>query len=288
MNYTALIENRKSVRQFRDKAVPAIAVTEIQEFYAKECHRLVPEIATELVVLGTEAREALEGTAGYQEFLVGAPRYLVLLSEEHKHAGENAGYMMEDMILKLTDMGYDSCWLTFTDADKVTAALKLDSKMKVAAIAAFGYGEKTAKKLRLNILSMSRVDVEAQRGYYSHKKDINELVFVNEYGCSDGLNDLMGFYEDMLWQAFYAVAQTPSYLNRQPYAFVVKDKNLILVKLADDYTDEASAALNLGIAMLHFDTVASQWVGQVKWDLKPTSVKLPLPAGASVAAVCHM
>ena len=33
----------------------------------------------------------------------------------------------------------------------------------MAAIVAFGYGEKTAKKLRLNILSMSQIDVRAEQ-----------------------------------------------------------------------------------------------------------------------------
>lgn len=26
---------------------------------------------------------------------------------------------------------------------------------------------------------------------------------------------MLGFYDDMLWQAFYAVSLAPSYLNRQ-------------------------------------------------------------------------
>ena len=287
LNYPALIENRKSVRAFRDKAIPTVAVEEIREFYNKKCHRLVPDIETELVVMGTHARDLLEGAAGYEEFLVGAPQYLVLLSQNHPHAAENAGYMMEDLVLKLTDMGYGTCWITFSDAAEVTKALQLDTKMQVAAIVAFGYGQRTAKKLRLNIKSMSHVDVEAQRYYYSHKKDINELVYLNALGNTEGVEDLLGFYDDLLWQSFYAVAQTPSYLNRQPYAFVIKDKNLWLVKLADAYTDEISAGLNLGIAMLHFETVASQWVGSVNWDLQPAP-ELELPKGASLAAVWRM
>ena len=287
MNYTALIENRKSVREFRSKAVSAALLDEIRAYYEKDCQRLVPEIGTELRILGTEAREALEGSAGYEDFLIGAPCYLVLLSEKHELAVENAGYMMEDLVLKLEDLDLAACWITFHDAKKVSAALNLPENLEVAAIAAFGYGQRAAKRIRLNILNMSNVDIKAKRGYFSPKKDVGEMVFVDKIGNVQGLEDRMGFYEDMLWQAFYAVAQTPSYLNRQPYAFVMKDQDVILVSMPDQYTDDTSRKLNLGIAMLHFGAVAGQWVGKVKWDFAAKDL-LELPEGAEIAAVYHM
>lgn len=287
MNYSALIENRKSVREFRDKEVAASAIEELRAYYDKNVQRLVPEIATELVVLGTDARSALEGSAGYEDFLVGAPQYLVLLSEAHPMANVNAGYMMEDLILKLTDLELDSCWITFADADKVKAALGLSSPMQVAAIAAFGYGVRTQKRMRFNILSMSNVDISAKRAYYAPKKDISELVSLNELDCRQGLDEVIGFYDDMLWQSFYAAAKSPSYLNRQPYSFLIKGHELMLVKLNDQYTDAVSMALNLGVVMLHFGMVAEQWVGKIKWDLAPKA-EAALPQGCEVAAIYHM
>ena len=287
MNYAALIENRKSVRAFRSKPVPASDLQEVRSFYEKSCHRLIPELHTELTILDTESGKALVGAAGYQDELVGAPHYLVLLSEKHEHAGENAGFMMEDLILKLTDLGLSSCWITYADGDRVKKALGLSSPLEIAAIAAFGYGEKTQKKLRLNILSMSLVDIIAQKGYYAQKKDVNELVFVDRLNNTLGLDERIGFYDDMLWQSFYGVTKTPSFLNRQPYAFILKDQDLVLVRLADAYTDDASAKLGLGIAMLHFSAVAEQWVGAIRWELAP-ALTLELPQGDSIAAVYHM
>lgn len=60
MNYSALIQNRKSVREFADKPVSAAALAEIETYYQKSCQRLVPELETKLCVFGQEAREALE------------------------------------------------------------------------------------------------------------------------------------------------------------------------------------------------------------------------------------
>ena len=89
------------------------------------------------------------------------------------------------------------------------------------------------------------------------------------------------------WQSFYAASLSPSYLNRQPYGFLVQDHSIYLVQQEDAYTDNLDAALDLGIVMLHFSAVASQWAGQVCWELSPTAPD-GLPEGLRSAAVYHM
>ena len=73
MDYRALIQNRKSVREFSDKPVFFGSLDKIRDYYNNSVRRLLPEIKTELLIFGTDARAALEGAAGYQQFLVGAP-----------------------------------------------------------------------------------------------------------------------------------------------------------------------------------------------------------------------
>ena len=162
MNYAALIQNRKSFREFTDKQVPVSILREINDFYASNVHRLLPQLKTELCFFGTDTRAALEGAAGYNQFLIGAPQYLVLLSEKHPQAHLNAGFVMQDLLLKLEDLGLNSCWLTFADSTEMKEALGVESELEVAAVAAFGYGKKTVKRLRLNIRTMSDVDVVEQ------------------------------------------------------------------------------------------------------------------------------
>lgn len=234
-----------------------------------------------------DAQPALESSAGYKQFLIGAPHYLLLMSAPHSYAAINAGYMMEDLVLKLTELDIDTCWMTFTDSDKIKKALSLATPLEVAAIVAFGYGEKTAKKLRLNILSMSQIDVRAEQQYYAPKKGVHDLVHMGSWSNKSGLDEMMDFYDDMLWQAFYAASLSPSYLNRQPYGFLVQDHSIYLVQQEDAYTDNLDAALDLGIVMLHFSAVASQWAGQVRWELSPAAPD-GLPEGLRSAAVYHM
>ena len=275
MNYAALIQNRKSVREFRDEVVPFRLLERVKEHYHNYLRRLVPQIGTELYFFGTDAREALEGAAGYHKFLVGAPQYLVLLSEDHPQAGLNAGFIMEDLILKLTDLGLDSCWVTFTDSELVKEVLGVDSDLQVAAIAAFGYGVKTTRRLRLNIKSMSNIDIIAKRQYFEPKVSVRELVHRGTWGDRDGLDNAIGFYDDMLWEAFYAASLAPSYLNRQAYGFLLKPGSVTLVSKPDAYNTAIDRDLSLGIVLHHFTVVAENWAGKLSWSFDPTDVELP-------------
>ena len=285
MNYSALIQNRKSVRAFTDKYVSFDDMDKIKAYHRKSVRRLLPDVKTELRLFGLDARAVLEGAAGYKQFLVGSPQYMVLLSEKHPHAAENAGFVMEDLILKLTDMGLDSCWLTFHDSEYVKTALEIESDLDVVAIAAFGYGEKTTKRLRLNAVSMSDVDVSAQRQYFRPKLSVNDMVYLDNWDNSVGVEEYIGFYDDMLWEAFYAASLSPSYLNRQPYGFLIRDGRITLVQKPDSYTHGIDAKLNLGVVLLHFSAVASQWAGNLTWRFEDDSA-LPLPEGhLAVASV---
>jgi len=277
MNYSALIQNRKSFREFTDKQVPFSTLETIKNYYHNSVRRLIPELKTRLYFFGTDTRAALEGAAGYNQFLVGAPQYLVLMSEKHDLAHLNAGYVMQDLLLKLADMELDSCWLTFTDSEEIKDVLGIESTMEVAAIVAFGYGKKTVKRLRLNIRSMSDVDIKAKYRYMEPKRSINDLVYVDTWGNSHNLERYIGFFDDMLWEALYAASLAPSYLNRQAYGFLLHDGAVSLVSRPDHYNTKIDGDLSLGIVLLHFSAVAEYWAGPLHWDFDPVADGLQIP-----------
>ena len=284
MNYAALIQNRKSVREFRDKVVPFSLLEQIKTYYQRSVRRLISEIGTEMYMFGTDAREALEGAAGYNSFLVGAPQYLVLLSDQHPHGYLNAGFVMEDLILKLTDLELDSCWVTFADGEAVKTALGIESDRSIAAIAAFGYGVKTTRRLRLNIRSMSDIDISAKRHYFEPKRSVSELVHKDTWGSRDGLDSAIGFYDDMLWESFYAASLAPSYLNRQAYGFLLEQGKVTLVSVPDKFNVPIDAELSLGIVLHHFTVVSESWAGQLSWRFAPDGPALPVGHRAVASA----
>lgn len=285
MNYSVLIQNRKSVREFADTPVSAELLHTVWEYYHLSCRRLVSGIGTGLTIFGSQAREALEGAAGYHNFLPGAPHYMVLLSESHPQAHINAGFMMQDMLLKLQDLGLDSCWITFGSSELIKQELGIDSPLDVAAIAAFGYGKKAPRRLRLNILTMSNVDIKAKRHYFEPKRALQDLVFADTWGNTHGVEEKIGFFDDMLWEAFYAASLSPSYLNRQAYGFLLGDGKVTLVRRPDEYTTDIDGDLSLGAMLLHFTAVAEMWAGKLCWQFNIPAVS-DLPLGHSAVAEC--
>ena len=281
MDYGLLIEERRSTRAFKKKRVPGDVCDAVRSYHDKECMRLVPEIKTECYIADDDAKEALEGAAGYKEFLVGAPSYLVILSEAHEHAVINAGYITEDLSLKLNEMGMGCCFVTFTDKAAIKRALGIDSELDVSAILAFGYGERVKKKLHFNVVTMSKISVREKQQYFAPKKGVFDLVYLDRFGNTEGVSEKIDFYGDILWEPLLAASNSPSYMNRQPYAFVLTDNRIVLVRLYDEFTGKIDADLNVGVVMQHFAAVARSCRGDALWTMGGGDVP-ELPDGADV------
>lgn len=284
MNYSALIQNRKTFREFSDRKVSLSSLRSIRSYHRSGVHRLIPDLKTQLYFFGSEAQRALEGAAGYHQFLIGAPQYMVLLSQRHPQEYLNAGYIMEDLILRMLDMGLDSCFLTFTDGEQIKKALSIDSDLDVAAIAAFGYGKKAQKRPQINIHTMSEVDITARRQYMEPKRSIYSMAYLGTWGNTHRLDEYIGFYDDMLWEALYAVSLAPSYLNRQAYSFLIHDGSISLVSTPDEFNTPIDADLSLGIALLHFTVVAEDKAARIVWHFDEDSSRLNLPSGHKLVA----
>ena len=288
MNYSAMIENRKSVRAFTEQMIPYAVAQEIKQYYDTSVKRLIPELPTELHLFCMDVKAVLEGAAGYNQFLVGAPQYLVLMSQKHPLSHLNAGYIMEDLVLKLGDLDLDSCWLTFGSSDEIKEALGIEEDLEVVAMVAFGYGKKAVRRLRLNMRSMSDVDIAAKHRYMEPKRSVSDLVFVETWGNRQDLERHIGFFDDMLWEALYAVSLAPSYLNRQSYAFLLHNGSISLVSRPDAYTVDIDGDLSLGIALLHFTAVAENWSGKLCWSFEESAEGLRIPDDHKLIATASL
>ena len=286
MNYSKLIEERVSSRAFKDKPVPAKATDELLAYYKNGAARLFPGIETELVIAGTKDREKLERAAGYNEFLIGAPQYLILLSEDAPYAAINAGYLMEDLALKLQELSCGACFITFADSSRIKEALSISSGKTVAAILAFGIPTPVRKKIHVNILTMSNVIVKGGKSYFAPKKSVGELTYFDSYGCRDSLEERLDHYGDALREPLHAASLAPSYMNCQPYSFLIKDHKVFLIGEQNDLTPAADYDLNLGVVLLHFTSVLEDYVGKVTWAFDEELTGLP--GGTKQIAYCEI
>jgi Nitroreductase family. len=288
MDYSAMIQNRKSVREFQDTKVPECTLDEIKQYYDSDSKKLVPSIHTELRFFGCGTREKLKDAAGYHDFMIGNADYFVLLSDNADFMIENAGFLAEDLILHMVEWNLGSCWLTFEDGEKIKKALAIESDKCVVAIVAFGFEKKSSKRIYLNIKSMSKIDIDIKRGYYSPHLGINGMVFSGKWGNQDGVDEEIGDMDSPLWQAFYAASLSPSYLNCQPYGFVLDGDAVVLISKSNACTDEKDQKLNLGIVMLHFSGVAEQMTGKITWNFGSYEKDLGLPPMCKAVAYCRL
>lgn len=287
MDYSAMIQSRKSVREFQDTKVSDATLAEIKKYYAEACERLVPAIGTELRLFGADSREKLKGAAGYNDFIIGNADYFAILSDEAEYMSENAGFIAEEIVLRITELDLGACWLSFKDGEAVKSALGIESDKRVAALVAFGLEKKAAKRVFLNIQNISKVDA-VKREFYSPRLGIESLVFSGKWGNKDGVDEEIGDMDHPLWQALYAASLAPSYLNRQPYGFVLDEGTVVLISKEDAYTEENEQKLNLGIVMLHFAAVAGQTLGKRVWTMGAYEKELGLPSGCRAVAFCKL
>ena len=253
MNYMELIEKRCSIREFRNKELSEGQILEIKEYF-ENSGRLEPDIDVELVVsVGDDYKKRLEGSAGYRGNAFEAPAFLTILSEKKGKYLSNAGYIAEELILKLTDMDLGSCWLTTNGSDNVKRALLLeDTEKEAVVVIACGFGKKESALKRLDIRTPSDVRIKTRKGHLAPKISQEDLVYYKTWGEPMDWNII----DPQLDKAFYAASLAPSFLNKQPYRYVYTDDLVILYRLKEESeTSREDLYLDAGATMANFDLV---------------------------------
>lgn len=286
LDYYNLAVKRKSVREFRKKEVDEGTLSKIQEYFSS-VGSLVEGLEVEMKLLkGSDSVPLLTSCAGYNKFLVEAPHYLLLLSSKGEHYLENAGYMGEEMVLKMTDLGLSCCWVTITDEPLLCQRLRLDSDKAAAALIAFGYEPGGIFK-RLDIKSPSNVSVKKRKGFAAPKISIDHAVYDRVWGMEEQISNLDT--ESTLSQACIAACCAPSFFNIQPYRFIHDIDKMVLVALDNDTTGPEDTCLNLGIVMRHFAAVMERQNSLFEgWKMEVPEGNFELPENAKAVSYCML
>lgn len=278
--YDEIVSRRQSCRDFADTVVDAASVEEIKA-YNEVVPKLLPEISTELHFFGGDVVDFLGSSVGYNGFTVKAPNYLALYSEEAPHYLENAGFIAQGLTLKLTQLGFDACWLTVNDAEAAKGALGVDTDKTLAVFIAFGHGNKTKKDVRLDIKSPSNVTMVSCEKKVAPKISMQDLLSYKVYGEPVNMELLYTELED----ALLSIAVAQSFFNRQPYRVIVDDDIISLIGLDDELTTAEDQLLNYGIAMFNFYAVLDSTRAGVKmWSFDEAGRDLKLPENAHYIA----
>lgn len=264
MGYYKNAISRKSTRDFKEKAVGSSTINEIKEFF-ESCKKLDESIDIEMLIIDSKSAPNMAGCIGYEDYVIKAPHYILITSKEAPHYLENAGYIGEDIVLKLTEMGISTCWVTISDALKFKERLRIEDDKLPVALIAFGYENAATSVKRLDIINQSNVTLKKRSNYEAPKLFVEDAIISEDMNIT-GKNATLEHYMD-LYQALVSACCAPSFLNRQPYRFVIKKGNCILIALEDKETDENDFYLNLGILMLNFYGALSDRSGVYgKWS----------------------
>lgn len=282
MDYYNLAIKRESTRSFKKRPISSRQLTELQN-YIPSCRRMIPELAADVTILGADAPAELKGCAGYHGLMIEAPNYLVISSAPHDHAVENAGYMGEDLVMKLTELELESCWITIQDPEEMARRLHLPDDRRPMALIAFGNATVMLPSSRLDIKSVSNIFIKQRTGFIAPKLAVDHAVYTKHWGESAEISSLP--LNNSVYQAFIAACCAPSYLNLQPYRFILDKNTVLMVCLPDEMTTDDDIRLNVGIAMLHFaGTMENHHPSDTGWVMgAPEGSSYEIPEGAWIA-----
>ncbi len=284
MDMVDLVNLRKSVRSFSDKTIEAEKLKSLREFF-KSCRHIDDSIKTktELVEKNSLPND-ISSTAGYNGIMIEAPYYVIIFSENKPYFVENAGYMGEDIILKLTEMGIDSCWITL-EQDYVFNNTK--NNMNVCGLIAVGYGDNTGKKDVFNriVYENGYKNLESKKLETDNKTrmDLIDIVYFNDYGNKSTMDRIL---ETGIQDGLFAAREAPSALNRQPWRFIIDGEHLVLVIKKDEYTSIYDAKIDAGAVMFNFASVISERLFNVKWTMGSPNKKYNIPEDCVIVGYC--
>jgi len=158
MEFDDVINERRSVRKFSNKKPDWRDIIEAIEAGRKA--PLAGNIPSVKFILVDKPEIIAKLVEASQEDFVADAQYVVVVCSEtsevvrsydergDKYAKQQAGAAIENFILKLTDLGLDSCWIGAFVDEQVKNALKIPEKVDVEAFFPIGYAMQAGSQKR--------------------------------------------------------------------------------------------------------------------------------------------
>jgi nitroreductase len=266
MDIQEVISRRISVRTYQAEAAS------LDELEAVRCTGEEAEALTQADMqfhLCTDAHlgKAITGIIGNYGKTIQAPHYLVLAARECEGYLTDAGFRFEQMVLSATERGLGTCWvgLMFKEAT-LRSTLGLDDSWRMIVLTPLGRPMGNSFKNR----------VLRALGGSKGRKPVQELFFWQRHG--EMLPALITS-DQRLMQVFEATRWAPSWMNKQPWRFVLLDREILVYKVKQqDREGKDYHRLDCGIAMCHLHLTAKALGINGKWELG--TFKIPGVPGA--------
>lgn len=252
-----LIKSRKSERNFSNKDIKKEELESIIKDINSFKGPFKDSIRIELIVNDKDVNPSEEklGTYGV---IKGAKYYLATIVDREEQSLFELGYVVEKAILYLLENNLGTCWLGGTfKRNKFGEKISFSEDEYLPIVVPFGY---TKEKMRITDRVVRLVASSDKR------KNWDELFFY-ENADNPLSKDLAGVYET----ALEAVRLGPSASNKQPWRIIKTIEGFeFYLKPTQGYSDKISyniQEVDIGIAMCHFELVATEQGQQGYWDV---------------------
>jgi nitroreductase len=225
----------------------------------------------ELINAEEEDRKLLTQLGTYG-FIKGATGFLIGATTDREEKLEDFGWLMERLVLFVTDLGLGSCWLggTFT---KSGFAQKISARPDelIPAVVAVGYIDPTPRAVERLI---------RRGGNFNRRLNPDQLFFTEQFGAALSLSAACEFALPL-----EMVRLAPSASNKQPWRIVRQaDRWHFYLRRAPGYresilnrlfTQADLQRIDMGIAMCHFDLTARELGLTGEWRKHNPALELP-------------
>lgn len=111
MSNIELMKKRISTRKFKEEKISESDIESIMQ-YAANVKPLFSDIKWSIQITDkTEVIKGMISAVGKMYYKVFSPNYILLSSEISEKSNENIGYVGQQIVLKLTELGIGSCWI---------------------------------------------------------------------------------------------------------------------------------------------------------------------------------
>ena len=218
MTIEELIKNRHSVRKYKDIKLKDSDINKINDLL-NEINK--KELSFELVINENIFKNLILGYG----FIKNCNNYIILGGKDDELLEEKVGYYGEELVLKLLDLGINSCFVGGTYKKKKVKNQLKDAYRNVLVLA-IGYGENNGKPAKT--------------------KTIDEISISK---------DVPDWYKKGLEMVLYA----PSAVNQKKWKFELVSLNEVKIKSYGKFYPN----VDLGIAKYHFEIGAGK--DNFKW-----------------------
>jgi len=258
-----LIKARSSRRSYSKRPLEPEVREKIEQFLAQSPKGFFgSELHFNLLEKTSEDEKVKLGTYG---FIRGAQTFVVGATSAADPGFVDFGYLMERIVLFLTDLNLGTCWLGGTlDRGEFAKALNLPDSQIIPAVTPVGYTE-SDRSLREMII---RFGSGSKR-----RKGWNKLFFE---GNPEGSGPLGEEVAEKYSLPLEMVRLAPSASNRQPWRIVKevgKQHYHFFLRRTKGYLKPKQQIdlqkIDMGIAMFHFEIVAKEVNLRGKWENCP-------------------